>query len=75
MRIFWDAAIGMDDGIILRADVFLPEKEGKYPVIITLGPYAKGLSFQTGYKRVGTRWWRLIAKLNKERRRSTRAGS
>ena len=50
MRIIWDAPITMDDEVILRADVFLPEQEGKYPVIITLGPYAKGLSFQTGYK-------------------------
>ena len=58
MRIIWDAAIEMDDGIVLRADVFLPEKEGKYPVVIALGPYAKGLSFQTGYK--GS-WDRMIA--------------
>jgi len=28
----------MDDGTILRADVFLSEKDGKYPVIIALGP-------------------------------------
>ncbi|MFM0741363.1 CocE/NonD family hydrolase [Paraburkholderia xenovorans] len=58
MRIIWDAAIEMDDGIILRADVFLPEKEGKYPVIMTFGPYAKGLAFQDGYK-VG--WERMVA--------------
>jgi predicted acyl esterase len=25
----------MDDGTVLRADVFLPEKEGTWPVIIT----------------------------------------
>jgi len=28
----------MDDGTVFRAHVFLPEKEGTYPVIITLGP-------------------------------------
>jgi hypothetical protein len=28
----------MDGGTVLRADVFLPEKEGTYQVIITLGP-------------------------------------
>ena len=50
MRVMWDAPIEMDDGITLRADVFLPEKEGEYPVIIALGPYAKGLAFQDGYK-------------------------
>lgn len=58
MRIIWDAPITMDDGTVLRADVFLPEKEGKHPVIITLGPYAKGLSFQGGYK--GS-WDKMIA--------------
>jgi predicted acyl esterase len=49
MRIDWDVPIKMDDGIILRADVFRPIEEGQYPVIMTLGPYAKGLPFQTGY--------------------------
>jgi len=36
--------------VILRADLFLPEDDGRYPVIIALGPYAKGLAFQDGYK-------------------------
>jgi predicted acyl esterase len=49
MRIGWDVAIEMDDGLVLRADVFLPTDEGRYPVILTYGPYAKGLSFQEGY--------------------------
>jgi uncharacterized protein len=50
MRIDWDAPIEMDDGVILRADVFRPITEGKYPVVLSYGPYAKGLSFQDGYK-------------------------
>ena len=49
MCIDWDVAIVMDDGLILRADIFRPIQEGKYPVILTHGPYAKGLSFQDGY--------------------------
>jgi hypothetical protein len=49
MRIDWDVPIEMDDGLILRADVYRPVEEGVYPVIMTLGPYAKGLPFQTGY--------------------------
>ncbi|HXC33856.1 MAG TPA: CocE/NonD family hydrolase [Verrucomicrobiae bacterium] len=49
MRIDWDAPIPMDDGIILRADVFRPVEEGRYPVLLTYGPYAKGLAFQDGY--------------------------
>ena len=57
MRIDWDAPIAMDDGIVLRADVFRPVTEGKYPVILSYGPYAKGLAFQKGYK---GNWARLI---------------
>lgn len=49
MRITFDAAVPMDDGLVLRADVFLPEAEGRYPVILSYGPYAKGLAFQDGY--------------------------
>jgi len=57
MQIDWDAPIKMDDGIALRADVFRPVGEGNYPVILSYGPYAKGLSFQEGYK---GNWSRLI---------------
>jgi uncharacterized protein len=56
MQIDWDAPITMDDGIVLCADVFRPLGNGKYPVIISYGPYAKGLSFQEGYK---SQWMRL----------------
>ena len=49
MRIDWDAPIRMTDGTVLRADVFRPVREGRYPVIMTHGPYAKGLAFQQGY--------------------------
>jgi predicted acyl esterase len=50
MRIDWDAPIQMDDGIVLRADIFRPVVGRRHPVILTYGPYAKGLSFQEGYK-------------------------
>ncbi|GAA3080516.1 CocE/NonD family hydrolase [Pseudonocardia yunnanensis] len=49
MRIEWDVPIRMDDGVVLRADVFRPVADGRYPVIMTHGPYAKGLSFQDGF--------------------------
>jgi predicted acyl esterase len=39
----------MDDGVVLRADVFRPDDSLRYPVILTYGPYAKGLPFQVGY--------------------------
>jgi uncharacterized protein len=49
MRIDWDVPIEMDDGLTLRADVFRPIADGRYPVILSHGPYAKGLAFQDGY--------------------------
>jgi predicted acyl esterase len=49
VRIDWNVPITMDDGVVLRADVFRPILEGKYPVILSYGPYAKGLAFQEGY--------------------------
>jgi predicted acyl esterase len=49
MRIERDVPIRMDDGTELRADVFRPLDDGAHPVILTYGPYAKGLSFQEGY--------------------------
>jgi predicted acyl esterase len=49
MCIDWDAPIPMDDGLVLRADVFRPVREGRYPVLLSYGPYAKGLAFQDGY--------------------------
>ena len=49
MRIDWDVPITMDDGLVLRTDVYRPIEDGRYPVILTYGPYAKGLAFQEGY--------------------------
>ena len=57
MRVDWDVPIAMDDGIVLRADVFRPPAEGRYPVILTYGPYAKGLAFQEGYSSA----WNIMA--------------
>jgi predicted acyl esterase len=56
MRIDWDVPIEMDDGLILLADVYRPIGDGQYPVIISYGPYGKGLAFQDGY---GTAWERM----------------
>ena len=49
MRIDWNVPITMDDGLVLRADVYRPVKDGHYPVLLTYGPYAKNLAFQDGY--------------------------
>jgi len=59
MQIDWDVPIEMDDGLILRADIFRPISEGQYPVLITYGPYAKGLPFQQGYP---SAWDRMAEK-------------
>lgn len=49
MRFIWDLAIPMDDGVELRANVFLPQEEGAYPVIMSMTAYAKDLPFSQGY--------------------------
>jgi predicted acyl esterase len=45
-----DVAIPMDDGLRLRADVFRPEDASPVPVVMTLGPYGKGVRYQDGYR-------------------------
>ena len=59
MRIDWDVPIAMDDGLILRADVYRPVAAGRYPAILSYGPYAKGLAFQDGYP---SAWQRMAEK-------------
>ncbi|MGE5134696.1 MAG: CocE/NonD family hydrolase [Gemmatimonadota bacterium] len=54
----WDVPITVDDGTVLRADVFRPPGDGRYPVILTCGPYAKGLAFQDGY---ADQWELMVA--------------
>jgi predicted acyl esterase len=57
MRITWHQPIAMDDGLVLRADVFRPIEDGRYPVILTYGVYAKGLSYQEGYPH---QWTKMV---------------
>ncbi len=57
VKIDWDVPIEMDDGVVLRADVFRPIAGGNYPVILSYGPYGKGLAFRDGWKNA---WDRLI---------------
>ena len=49
MRIDWDVPIEMDDGVVLRCDVYRPINERKYPVIMTYGPYGKYVHFEDLY--------------------------
>ena len=57
MKIEWDVDVPMKDGVVLKADVFRPTTPGKYPVILSYGPYAKGLDFAEGFE---GGWKRLI---------------
>jgi predicted acyl esterase len=57
MQIDWNVPVPMDDGLVLRADVFRPPGAGRFPVLLTYGPYAKGLAFQDGYP---SAWERMI---------------
>ena len=41
MVIEYDTSVKMRDGMKIYIDLFRPEKEGKYPVIICWGPYGK----------------------------------
>lgn len=58
MCIDWQVPITTDDGVVLRCDVYRPEAEGQYPVILSYGPYAKGLSFQEGYR---PQWDKMVS--------------
>ena len=58
MRIDWDMPIKMEDGLVLRCDIYRPVADGKYPVIMTYGPYGKWLHFEDLYK---DQWNRMCA--------------
>jgi predicted acyl esterase len=57
MQITWHQPITMEDGTILRADVFRPIEDGRYPAILTYGVYGKGLSYQEGYPQ---QWQKMV---------------
>ena len=58
MRIDWDVPVPMDDGLVLRADVYRPPGTGRHPVILSYGPYGKGLHFEDLYT---DQWRRMLA--------------
>jgi uncharacterized protein len=57
MQVDWNVAVPMDDGTVLRADVFRPPGDAPAPVILSYGPYAKGLTFADGY---ASAWERMV---------------
>jgi len=58
MRIDWDVPIRMDDDLVLRGNVYPPMTDGKYPVILSYGPYGKDLAFQDLYSTC----WEIMVK-------------
>jgi predicted acyl esterase len=58
MRIDWDVPIPMEDGTVLRADLFRPIDDDKHPVILSYGAFGKGLAFQDGNR---SAWDRMTA--------------
>jgi uncharacterized protein len=49
MQIDWDVEIATSDGSVVRADIFRPDGDGPFPVLMSCGPYAKGLHFSEGF--------------------------
>ena len=58
MRITWHQPITMEDGLVLRADVYRSVADVRCPVILTYGIYAKGLAYQEGYP---LQWEKMVA--------------
>ena len=56
MKIERDVAIRMEDGIDLRADVFRPDTSENVPVVITMGPYGKGVRYQDHTYKASWEW-------------------
>jgi predicted acyl esterase len=54
-----DVPVPMPDGLVLRADVFRPPSGEAAPVILTMGPYGKGLPFREAH--YASRWERLVS--------------
>jgi uncharacterized protein len=48
-----DVAVPMRDGVILRANVFRPDKKGKFPVLVLRTPYGKPSGGMDRYVKAG----------------------
>lgn len=58
MRIDWDVPIAARDGTVLRADIYRPQGEGRFPVILSYGIYGKWLLLKDLYV---DQWERMCA--------------
>ncbi|MCR4672286.1 MAG: CocE/NonD family hydrolase [Lachnospiraceae bacterium] len=50
MIIEHDLELVVDDGTVLRYDVYRPDDDKQYPAIVTYGPYGKGMHFTQNYQ-------------------------
>ncbi len=55
-----DLPIEMDDGVVLRADVYRPDTNKRVPVVMAGGPYGKGVKYQEHYKPL----WESLLKMH-----------
>ena len=58
IEVIWDQEILMSDGVTIRCDIFKPNDDMKYPIIITYGPYGKWLHFDQIYSE---QWERMLS--------------
>jgi uncharacterized protein len=60
MMIDWQVPVPMPDGAMLRADVYRPVEQARYPVVLSHGVYAKGLPFNGSVYQM--QWGKLLSK-------------
>ena len=65
-----DVAVAMDDGVVLRANVYRPDAPGRFPVVMLHGPYGKDVHWSAApaYQH---QWRALAEKLPGMAKRST----
>ena len=65
MRVEQDVGVPMRDGAILRANVFRPDADGRFPVLMTFGPYGKDVALrdfmQEAWDRLTTTYPEILA--------------
>src|SRR5437763_5314727 len=60
MRIDKDVGIPVNDGTVLRANLYRPPEGGEYPVLMSMGIYGKDVHFADAY----TAQWEKLLELN-----------
>jgi uncharacterized protein len=65
MRLEQDVGVPMRDDAILRANVFRPDAEGRFPILMTFGPYGKDVALrdfmQEAWDRLTTTYPEILA--------------